>query len=89
MSKKLNDAGEMDKRQVLEWVFNALAGVIESWNGLSVEEGERGRSHKMLCLILADDGSGQIGTVYKIHDEVNSSEGVFSNNGNHFLQTGN
>jgi len=75
---QLEAAGEWDKRHVFKWMFNALSGVMENWNGLAVEEGERGRNNEMLCLVIAEDGSGQVGTVHKVPDEVNPQEGAFS-----------
>lgn len=66
-----------DKRVVLEVVFRALAGVIDAWNDLSYEPDERGRSNDLLCIILAEDGSGQVGTVYRVPHEMNPQEGHF------------
>lgn len=68
----------IDKRTAFEWVFNALAGVMESWNDLQRDD-DRGRGNDLLCLVLAEDGSGQIGTIYDPDAQVdmNPQEGGF------------
>lgn len=65
------------KCEMLTWVFNALVGVIDNFNDLQAEPGERGRGNDLLCIILSDDGSGQVGTHYEVLGEINPQEGPF------------
>ena len=58
------------KQQLLE-VVDSLTQLINDWNDADYEPDERGRGNNALCIVIWDDGSGKIGTVYKNPQELN------------------
>ena len=51
---------KITREQVIT-VVEALAELIDNWNDDAMDE-DRGRDNNTLCLLIWDDGSGQLGT---------------------------
>jgi len=50
-------------KQQLITVMEALTELIDEWNDDAMDE-DRGRDNNALCLLIWDDGSGQLGTQF-------------------------
>ena len=50
-------------RQQLIGVVEALTELIDEWNDNAMDD-DRGRDNNALCLLIWDDGSGMLGTVF-------------------------
>jgi len=59
----------MTKEKLLECLEH-LTVLIDEWNE-SPDPEDRGNSNDALCLLLWDDGSGRVGTVYQAPEKLN------------------
>jgi hypothetical protein len=60
----------LTKAQV-EQAFDHLAEVAESWNDCA-DDGDRGRGNDAVCLLLFEDGSGLLGSVFDSVENFNT-----------------
>lgn len=44
-------------------LFEEICGMLSTWNDAEEEPDERARGNNLFCLVLAEDGSGVVGTV--------------------------
>ena len=67
----------MNKEQIRDFL-ESLAALIEDWNDLAVSE-NRGRDNSALCLVIYEDGSGDIGAVREFDRMEMNRQGSFNN----------